>query len=98
MQDARFEWDDDKAASNQAKHNLTFRQAVGVFDDPRAIERFDESEDYGEERFIITGSVASSTGDRLVSVVYTERARRKRIISARKATRHEQDAYFQQDR
>jgi uncharacterized DUF497 family protein len=33
----------------------------------------------------------------LIFVVYTERGDRVRIITARRATRHEQDDYFQQN-
>jgi uncharacterized DUF497 family protein len=34
---------------------------------------------------------------RLLTVIYTERDGRIRIVSARKATRREQDDYFSQD-
>ena len=53
----------------------------------------DDREDYGEDRFIITGRA----NGRLLTVTYTERDGRIRIISARKATRREQDDYFGQD-
>lgn len=96
MQNDKFEWDDDKAAVNLTKHRVSFLQASAVFADRSALERLDDTDDYGEDRFIITGRVASATGDKFVSVVYTERGHRKRIISARKATWHEQDAYFTQ--
>jgi uncharacterized DUF497 family protein len=59
-----------------------------------AIERLDDREDYGEERFIIIGMDA---GETLLCVAYTEREDRIRIISARRATQHERDDYFQQN-
>ncbi len=36
------------------------------------------------------------TGNQVLSVVYTERAERIRIISARQATKNEQDHYYRQ--
>jgi len=85
-----FEWDEAKAAENYVKHGVSFETAVKVFTDPFAVERLDDREDYGEERFILIG-----TADEVVlTVVYTERNGRFRIISARRATRHEQDDYF----
>jgi uncharacterized DUF497 family protein len=97
MQDERFEWDDEKAAANFKKHHITFEQASAVFDDPLAIERPDRDQE-DEDRYIITGKVTGLAGDKLVTVVYTERNGRIRIISARKATRREQDTYYQQAR
>jgi len=64
--------------------------ATEVFKDPFAIERLDDREDYGEERFILIGSAAGS----ILTVIYTERNGRIRIISARQATKREQDDYF----
>ena len=85
-----FEWDETKAAENYAKHGVSFETATEVFSDPFAIERLDDREDYGEDRFILVG-MAEGT---VLTVVYTERDDRIRIISARQATRHEQDDYF----
>jgi uncharacterized protein len=84
------EWDEAKAAENYAKHGVSFETAIKVFRDPFAIERLDDREDYGEERFILIGTAEEA----VVTVVYTERNGRFRIISARRATRHEQDDYF----
>jgi uncharacterized DUF497 family protein len=85
-----FEWDEAKAAENYAKHGVSFDTAIKVFRDPFAIERLDDREDYGEQRFILIGTAEEA----VVTVVYTERNGRFRIISARRATRHEQDDYF----
>jgi uncharacterized DUF497 family protein len=87
---SEFEWDEAKAADNYAKHGVSFEMACLVFKDPFAIERLDDREDYGEDRFILTG-MAEGT---LLTVVHTERNGRVRIISARQATRHEQNDYF----
>jgi uncharacterized DUF497 family protein len=85
-----FEWDDAKAADNYAKHGVTFEMATVVFKDPFAVERLDDREDYGEDRFIVIGMAEAE----MLTVVYTERKGRIRIISARQATRREQDDYF----
>jgi len=90
MTDDDFEWDDAKAISNLAKHKISFEIARLVFDDSFAIVELDTSIDYGEERFIITGIIQG----RLLSVVYTERLGRIRLISARKSTKFEQNAYY----
>ncbi len=92
----KFDWRNtaDKAARNLRDHGVSFDLATTVFDDPFAVERLDDREDYGEERFILIGIAA---GNSLLSVVYTERKGRIRIISARRATKREQDDYFQQN-
>ncbi|PBB19110.1 BrnT family toxin [Mesorhizobium sp. WSM4313] len=82
-----FEWDDQKATSNLAKHGVAFADAKRLFDDIRALHYSDRS----MERFIGIGIVNGL----VLTVVYTERGDRIRLISARKATRHEQKAYDQ---
>jgi hypothetical protein len=89
MQSDEFEWDDVKAEANLRKHKISFREARRVFDDPFAVIDQEVSEDYGEDRFLATGLVEGL----LVSVAYTERGDRIRIISARKANNNEQRAY-----
>jgi uncharacterized DUF497 family protein len=56
-------------------------------------ERLDDREDYGEERLAIIGM----SGHTILYVVYTLREMRIRLISARRATRHEQVDYYQQN-
>ena len=69
------------------------REAEGSFDD-FAVELLDDREAYGEERFVIIGM---AEGQVLLFVAYTEREGRIRIISARRATKYEQDHYFRQN-
>ena len=88
-----FEWDDDKAAANVRKHGVSFEQAALAFRDLFAVEWLDMREGYGEERIILVGT---SQGQ-ILAVVYTEREERIRIISARRATKHEKDTYFHQN-
>jgi uncharacterized DUF497 family protein len=87
---ADFEWDRAKAAANYRKHRIRFEQAVLAFEDPFAVVELDLSENYGEDRFILTGRVL----DGVLVVVYTERGERVRIISAREATDYERRNYY----
>jgi uncharacterized protein len=90
MQDDKFEWDDAKARQNLADHEVTFDRARLTFSDPFAIELLDDRENYGEERFVRLGMADGA----ILAVAYTERNGRWRLISARRATRVEQDHYF----
>ncbi len=85
-----FEWDAAKAASNLRKHGVAFKDAQLVFSDVFATHSFDVDAGYGEQRMIATGMVNGV----LLTVVYTERGERTRLISARKATKHEQLGYY----
>jgi uncharacterized DUF497 family protein len=85
-----LEWDDAKAADNYRKHGVSFPCAAMAFRDPFGIEWVDDREAYGEVRTILL-AMADET---ILVVVYTERERRIRLISARRATRYEQDRYF----
>ena len=89
MNDGEFEWDDAKAAQNYADHGVTFDLAKRVFRDPFAIERLDDREDYGEDRYVIIGMVDG----RVLCVVHTLRNGTIRIISARGAEPHERRRY-----
>jgi len=85
-----FEWDDDKARSNLRKHGIPFALARRVFFDPHRIERLDRRTEYGEDRFLSVGLADLF----LLAVVHTQRSDAIRLISARKAKRHEQDDYW----
>jgi uncharacterized DUF497 family protein len=87
-----FEWNSDKDALNVKKHGVSFDVAQRVFDDENRIESIDDVVPYGEERSITTGLA----GKALLSVVYTLRRERVRIISARKATKREKQNYYLQ--
>lgn len=87
----RFEWDEDKAASNVAKHHVAFDEASTVFADPLAVIFEDEEHSEHELREIIIGH---SLFGRLLLVSFTERGDEVvRVISARKATRRERKDY-----
>ncbi|MDG2991523.1 BrnT family toxin [Candidatus Synechococcus calcipolaris G9] len=84
------EWNDDKAASNLSKHEVSFEEAKTVFDDPLYVDFYDPDHSEDEERYLIVGQ--SSRG-RLLIVSYTERGDSIRLISAREVTRIEREAY-----
>ena len=90
MRDAEFEWDDRKARANLKKHGVVFWDARKVFDDPAVFDYDDDSMDYGEDRYLAIGFVDG----RFVTVTYTMRGDRIRIISARKAEPYEEFRYF----
>lgn len=94
MNDGKFQWDDDKAAVNRAKHGVTFEAAKRAFRDAFAIDWLDESEAYGEERFVTIGMVDG----RLIVVAFAMRGEAIRIISARLAGRAERKLYHDENR
>jgi uncharacterized DUF497 family protein len=51
----QYEWDPEKAASNEAKHGVCFEEATTAFGDPLATTIFDPDHSEGEERFLTTG-------------------------------------------
>jgi len=88
----RFEWDEAKAASNEAKHGVKFAVAATVFADSNLVLFVDAIID-GEERWHAIGAVPGTV--LLLTVVHTYRDGEEivRIISARTATRKEVKRY-----
>ena len=88
IEDALFEWDEEKDKLNFTKHGIHFKTAVKVFLDPNKLIRVDE-EHSGEERYNILGRVG-----KVLFVVCTLRKRNTiRIISARLASLPERERY-----
>jgi uncharacterized DUF497 family protein len=85
-----FEWDEEKAVANLAKHSVSFNEAKTVFDDPLYVDFYDPDHSFDELRYIIIGE---SKQGRLIIVSYTERDNRVRLISAREVTRSERETY-----
>jgi uncharacterized DUF497 family protein len=83
-----FEWDETKRLTNLAKHGIDFAQAARVFDG-RVVEWEDRSRDYGERRWRVVGRVDHA----MLFVVYTRRSGKRRLISARRASQDERQAY-----
>ena len=90
-----FEWDEDKAAENLAKHGVGFDEAAETFADDRAVEYFDPEHSNEDERRYARVALSYS---RLLFVVYTERGDAVRIIHARKPSKRMQEDYEEQNR
>jgi uncharacterized protein len=80
-----------KAADNIRKHSLDFMDAIAALEDPNRLEEVDARFPYDEERIQVIGM---ARGKALSAVVAFRGEDVCRIISARKATRHEQDRYY----
>ncbi len=87
----RFEWDENKNAINKRKHNVSFEEASTVFVDDWALLEYDELHSDDEDRFRILG--CSERGNVLIVVHCIRRESIIRIISARMATRNEENSY-----
>lgn len=88
----KFTWDETKNAINRQKHGIDFVDVSAMFDYPM-VTFLDQRKEYGEDRWIGIGWL----GDILAVVVYTEqKTGTTRIISARKANRHEQNIYTEE--
>ena len=86
--------DEAKATANLAKHGVSFVAAARALEDPHKIEILDQRFDYGEER-IQSLCLCMDHGEVLFVVTVMPAEEICRIISARKATRHEQEQYYQ---
>ena len=87
----RFEWDEEKNAVNIRNHKIDFADVPPIFNRPMLVE-LDEREDYGEDRWIGIGILRNI----VAVVVFTEPSQDTiRIISARKANKHERKRYEQ---
>ena len=87
----RFEWNARKAAANLKKHGVSFEEAETAFADELGAYYPDTLHAH---RFILIGY---SKASRLLYVVHAEvTSDRIRIISARKATKHEK-AHYEND-
>ena len=86
----KYEWDENKAVKNLAKHGVSFAEAKTIFDDPLYVDFYDLDHSEDEERYLIVGE---SNRGRLLIVSYTERRESIRIISAREVTTSEREAY-----
>lgn len=92
----KFEWDSEKEKVNVEKHGITFEQASYVFADQFALNKYDEEHSIDEDRWVLLGK---SLNEVILVVVHTfkddDNIEYVRIISARKATKKEQQSYQQ---
>ena len=92
MSQISFTWDERKNVANKRKHGVSFHEAQSVFVDERALLIGDPDHSADEDRFVLLGMSAAL---RTIVVCHCYRIEDEviRIISARKATRAEQNAY-----
>jgi len=92
----KFEWDSEKEKANRQKHKISFPEACYVFADKYMLTLYDDEHSAEEDRWTTIGQ---SLSNRILVVVHTYRKMKDkesvRIISARKATKHEEGQYFE---
>ena len=87
----RFEWDECKRNENVAKHGIDFADIPEVFDGPMLV-RLDTRHEYGEDRWVGMGLLRSTVA--VIVYIEWEDEETVRIISARRATRHENKKFY----
>ena len=87
MAGQEFEWDDAKRRSTIRKHGIDFKDAKLIFDGRPVLHA--PSNQKGEERWIAVGSLEGF----LISVIYTFRGEKIRLITVRRANRREREHY-----
>ena len=84
-----FEWDEGNSAKSEAKHGVTDRESEEIFfNTPLVVAR--SSKGGKEIRYV---ALWKTYGSRLLTVVFTVRANRIRVISARPMSRNERKEY-----
>ncbi len=84
-----FEWDENKNRSNKVKHGIDFESAITIFDDPLMLSRVDK-----DGRWQTIGYSEGSILLLFVAHTYHEADEIVvRIISARRASKHEREQY-----
>jgi uncharacterized protein len=84
-----YRYDPAKRLSNLKRHRLDFDDAKQVIESGQTVTFEDRRFDYDEERFVTLGPLH----DQLVAIVTAEQDSDIRIISMRKATKHETALY-----
>lgn len=88
----RYTCDERKRAANRKKHGYDFKDAPPIIESAAAVTFEDRRFDYGEQRFVTLGMLR---GD-VVVVITAETEEEIRVISMRKAERHEEEIYYAQ--
>lgn len=87
----RFEWDESKRQTNLRQHGLDFSGVESIFAG-ETLTVLDDRFDYGEIRFLTLGIL----NGRVVALAHTETDEVARIISLRKASKSEEEIYYQE--
>jgi uncharacterized DUF497 family protein len=90
-----FEWDEGNASKNWARHSITQTEAEQIFVNRPVVITGDMAHSGTEVRHFAFGR---TNGGRLMTVVFTMRGRRLRVISARPMSRRERKGYAQATR
>ncbi len=83
-----FEWDEEKNRKNFGKHGIVFEEACRIYE-AKTWEVWSFHKPSGEERGLSIGMLDEA----VTTVIYTLRNGRKRLISARQASREEREVY-----
>ena len=86
--DMEFEWDERKRQANIDKHGIDFFRAKQIWDG-EVLEIPSPRSESRERRFIAWGLMEGQ----VIAIVYTWRGRKRRIISARRARKYEEETY-----
>lgn len=87
-QNKNFEWDENKNKINIDVHGIDFQDGYQVFENPM-LRQMDNRKEYGESRWIGLGKLFEA----VVVIILTEHNQKIRIISIRRANRHEREIY-----
>ena len=88
----RFLYDPEKRLGNLRKHGYDFDDAKQVIESDQTVTFEDCRFDYGEQRFVTLGMLRGN----VVVIITAETEDEIRLISMRRAERHEQEIYFRQ--
>ena len=88
----RYRYDPEKRIGNLRKHGYDFDDARQVIESARTVTFEDRRFDYNEQRFITMGMLRGE----VVVIATAETEDEIRLISMRRAERHEQEIYFRQ--
>ena len=83
-----FEYDETKSSINKSKHNIDFKEAQKLWEDPYSFEIPSQQSD-DEERFLVLGQIDSKN----YTVIITYRDTNIRIISVRRSRKKETELY-----
>jgi hypothetical protein len=95
MKQIEFEWDKKKEKANVKKHGISFDEARSAFFDENAIQFYDPDHSEEEDRFILLG-LSLKPQILVVCHCFRESETVIRVISARKADKDEELAYWEQ--
>ena len=86
----RYTYDPKKRKANLKKHGYDFKDVQLLIDGSATVTFEDRRFDYGEQRFVTLGVLRND----VVAIATAETDEEIRVISMRKAERHEEEIYF----